>query len=124
MRLSRKGLVALGLVAALGALPACSSKANESSDKGSGNKVEVFSWWTGPGEEEGLNAMIEDFKKNNAGVEVVNAAVSGGAGTNAKAILANRLQAKDAPTSYQRHAGLELADDIKAGQVDDITSLY
>ncbi|HEY0476130.1 MAG TPA: ABC transporter substrate-binding protein [Kofleriaceae bacterium] len=88
------------------------------------DQVEVFSWWTGAGEQEGLDAMIADFKSKNPSIEVVNAAVSGGAGTNAKAILANRLQAGNPPDSYQRHAGLELADDIKAGKVEDLTPLY
>jgi glucose/mannose transport system substrate-binding protein len=88
------------------------------------DQVEVFSWWTGAGEQEGLDAMIADFKSKNPNIEVVNAAVSGGAGTNAKAILANRLQAGNPPDSYQRHAGLELADDIKAGKVEDLTKLY
>jgi len=88
------------------------------------DQVEVFSWWTGAGEQEGLDAMIADFKKKNPNIEVVNAAVSGGAGTNAKAILANRLQAGNPPDSYQRHAGLELADDIKAGKLEDLGKLY
>jgi len=88
------------------------------------DQVEVFSWWTGAGEQEGLDAMIADFKAKNPTIEVVNAAVSGGAGTNAKAILANRLQAGNPPDSYQRHAGLELADDIKAGKVEDLSKLY
>jgi glucose/mannose transport system substrate-binding protein len=88
------------------------------------DQVEVFSWWTGAGEQEGLDAMIADFKKKNPTIEVVNAAVSGGAGTNAKAILANRLQAGNPPDSYQRHAGLELADDIKAGKLEDLGKLY
>lgn len=88
------------------------------------DQVEVFSWWTGAGEQEGLDAMIADFKSKNPSIEVVNAAVSGGAGTNAKAILANRLQAGNPPDSYQRHAGLELADDIKAAKVEDLTKLY
>lgn len=88
------------------------------------DQVEVFSWWTGAGEQEGLDAMIADFKSKNPGIEVVNAAVSGGAGTNAKAILANRLQAGNPPDSYQRHAGLELSDDIKAAKVEDLTKLY
>jgi glucose/mannose transport system substrate-binding protein len=87
-------------------------------------QVEVFSWWTGAGEQEGLDAMIADFKAKNPGIEFINAAVSGGAGTNAKAILANRLQAGNPPDSYQRHAGLELADDIKAGKLEDLTKLY
>jgi glucose/mannose transport system substrate-binding protein len=126
MRRSRRSLLALGLVAALVALPACSPKSSDSGSSGdSGNKkVEVFSWWTGPGEQEGLDAMIKDFKTKNPGIEFVNAAVSGGAGTNAKSILANRLTAGDPPDSYQRHAGLELADDIKAGKVEDLTYLY
>jgi glucose/mannose transport system substrate-binding protein len=88
------------------------------------DQVEVFSWWTGAGEQEGLDAMIADFKTKNPNIEVVNAAVSGGAGTNAKAILANRLQAGNPPDSYQRHAGLELADDIKAAKVEDLGKLY
>jgi glucose/mannose transport system substrate-binding protein len=88
------------------------------------DEVEVFSWWTGAGEQEGLLAMIADFKAKNPTIEVINAAVAGGAGTNAKAILANRLQAGNPPDSYQRHAGLELADDIKAAKVEDLTKLY
>src|SRR5262245_60529387 len=30
------------------------------------DQVEVFSWWTGAGEQEGLDAMIADFKSKNA----------------------------------------------------------
>jgi glucose/mannose transport system substrate-binding protein len=89
-----------------------------------GNQVEIYSWWTGPGEEDGLRAMVADFQARNPGVHVVNAAVSGGAGSNAKAILASRLLANDPPDSYQRHAGLELADDVRSGKVQDLTGLY
>jgi glucose/mannose transport system substrate-binding protein len=87
-------------------------------------EVEVFSWWTGGGEARGLEAMIADFKTKYPGVEFVNAAVAGGAGTNAKAVLASRLQANDPPDSFQGHAGAELSDYIKAGQVEDLTFLY
>jgi glucose/mannose transport system substrate-binding protein len=122
MRRTLRRVLALGVAAAVVALPACSSSSNSGGDGAS--KVEVFSWWTGPGEEDGLAAMIADFRSKNSGIEFVNAAVSGGAGSNAKAILAGRLQAGDPPDSYQRHAGLELQDDIKAGKVQDITYLY
>jgi glucose/mannose transport system substrate-binding protein len=67
--------------------------------------VEVFSWWTGGGEAAGLEAMIEVFKGDYPNIEFVNAAVAGGAGTNARAVLATRLQAGDAPDSWQGHAG-------------------
>jgi glucose/mannose transport system substrate-binding protein len=137
-------VLALSFAAALLTVSACSKKTSpkkepaedKSAEKGTdtaakepekpagGGQVEVFSWWTGPGEQEGLDAMIADFKTKNPGIEVINAAVSGGAGTNAKAILANRLQAGNPPDSYQRHAGLELADDIKADKLEDLTSLF
>ncbi|MDQ7906521.1 ABC transporter substrate-binding protein [Phytohabitans sp. ZYX-F-186] len=127
MRYSRRGIVALGLAAALIALPACSSSANDDDGGSSGSgdtEVEVFSWWAGPGEKEGLDAMIADFTTKNSGIKFNNAAVAGGAGTNAKTVLATRLQAKNPPDSYQVHAGLELASDIEAGYVEDITYLY
>ena len=44
-------------------------------------QMEVFSWWTGGGEEAGLNALIEVFEEENEGVEFVNAAVAVGSGT-------------------------------------------
>jgi glucose/mannose transport system substrate-binding protein len=116
----RLGTVALILAAAVFALPLY--VLTPGADRN--NKVEVYSWWTGPGEEDGLRAMIADFEARNAGVQLVNASVSGGAGSNAKAILASRLLANDPPDSYQRHAGLELADDVRSGKVQDITSLY
>jgi len=87
-------------------------------------KVEVFSWWTGGGEAKGLEAMIADFKQKYPNIEFVNAAVAGGSGTNAKAVLASRLQAQQPPDSFQGHAGAELLDYIKAGQLEPLNSLY
>src|SRR5687768_6233129 len=119
IRLSRRRLLAVGLAAALLTLPACSSDANDTGDGAdSATQVEVFSWWAGPGEKDGLEAMIADFKKNNPDVEFNNAAVAGGAGSNAKTVLATRLQNNNPPDSYQVHAGLELGSDIKAGKVE------
>ncbi|MEK7787251.1 MAG: carbohydrate ABC transporter substrate-binding protein, partial [Chloroflexota bacterium] len=71
-------------------------------------QVEVFSWWTGGGEAAGLDAMIVVFGQKYPEVTFVNAAVAGGAGTNARAVLATRLQASDPPDSFQGHAGQEL----------------
>ncbi|MAT45311.1 MAG: ABC transporter substrate-binding protein, partial [Anaerolineaceae bacterium] len=64
-------------------------------------QVEVFSWWTGGGEAAGLEAMIKVFNEKYPDIEFINAAVAGGAGTNARAVLATRLQAGDAPDSWQ-----------------------
>ena len=53
---------------------------------GGAQKVEVFSWWTGGGEAAGLEAMGKIFAAEFPNVEFVNAAVAGGAGTNARAV--------------------------------------
>ena len=88
-------------------------------------QVEVFSWWTGGGEAAGLDAMIKIFAKQYPGIEFVNAAVAGGAGTNARAVLATRLQAGDAPDSWQGHAGQELIGTyVAAGQLEPLNFLY
>jgi ABC-type xylose transport system substrate-binding protein len=88
-------------------------------------KVEVFSWWTGGGEAAGLDAMIVVFKAQYPGIEFINAAVAGGAGTNARAVLASRLQAGDPPDSWQGHAGQELIGTyVAGGQIEPLNDLY
>jgi glucose/mannose transport system substrate-binding protein len=89
------------------------------------DEVEVFSWWTGGGEAAGLEAMIEVFKAEYPEIEFVNAAVAGGAGTNARAVLATRLQAGDAPDSWQGHAGQELIGTyVAADQLEPVNFLF
>jgi glucose/mannose transport system substrate-binding protein len=121
-------IIGAGLVALL-LLSAC----NDDGDEGDGvaapegevsGDFEFFSWWTGPGDSEGKEALLELYQEQNPQVDVVDAVVAGGAGTNAQAVLASRLQANDPPDSYQRHAGAELLDDIEAGLVEDLSSLY
>ena len=90
-----------------------------------GGEVEIFSWWTAGGEAEGLNAMYEVFKENYPGVEIINATVAGGAGSNAKAVLATRMQAGDPPDSFQVHAGHELIDSwVKAEKMEPVTFVF
>lgn len=108
-------LTTLVLAAAL-ILSACGPKAS---------KVEVFSWWTGGGEAAGLEAMIKVFNAKYPNIEFINAAVAGGAGTNARAVLATRLQAGDPPDSWQGHAGQELIGTYVAGnQIKPLNDLY
>jgi len=88
-------------------------------------QVEVFSWWTGGGEAAGLEAMIKVFQAEYPDIEFINAAVAGGAGTNARAVLATRLQANDPPDSWQGHAGQELIGTyVAANQLEPLNFLY
>jgi len=88
-------------------------------------QVEIFSWWTGAGEEAGLNGLIELFKTKHPDIEVINAAVAGGAGTNAKAVLASRMQGGDPPSAFQVHGGAELNTGwVAADKVSPLNDLY
>lgn len=89
------------------------------------SEVEVFSWWTGGGEAAGLEAMVKVFNEKYPNIKFINSAVAGGAGTNARAVLASRLQANDPPDSWQGHAGWELIGTyVAAGQIEPLNFLY
>lgn len=77
---------------------------------GSGAKGQVIvaSWWTSGGEYAGLNEMFKIYKQQNPDVEIVNAAIAGGAGTNFKGQLLSQLIGGVAPDVFQLHAGLEV----------------
>ncbi|MFF4238396.1 ABC transporter substrate-binding protein [Actinomadura geliboluensis] len=106
------------------AMSGCGGDDGGGGSKNDKSEVEVFSWWTGPGEADGLQAMQADFEKKNPGTKFVNAAIAGGSGTQAKAVLASRLQNRKPPDSFQGHAGAELLDYIKAGQIEPLDDFY
>lgn len=92
---------------------------------GAANKLEIFSWWTAGGEADGLNAMFQVYKQRFPKVQIINATVAGGAGTNAKAVLKTRMQGGDPPDSFQVHGGAELVDTwVKTNFMDSLTALY
>jgi len=89
------------------------------------SQVEIFSWWSGGGEAAGLDALIEKFSEDYPQYEIVNSAIAGGAGTNARAILASRMQAGDPPETFQGHAGQELIGTyVAADQLEPLNDLY
>jgi glucose/mannose transport system substrate-binding protein len=87
-------------------------------------RVEIFSWWTGAGEEDGLNALIKLYKQNYPGIEVINATVAGGGGINAKSVLQTRMVGGTPPDSFQVHGGAELIQSyVKTGMMEPISNL-
>jgi len=103
--------VGLGTLGALQAAPA--------------GKLEIFSWWTAGGEAEALNAVFGIYHARYPAVQIVNATVAGGAGTNAKAVLKTRMLGGDPPDSFQVHAGHELIDTwVRNGSMEPLTGLF
>jgi glucose/mannose transport system substrate-binding protein len=136
MYLRGRGVAAVGVMATISlVLAACGGgdggdaapEAPTGTGAGTGpvaGDFEFFSWWTGGGDSEGKLALLDLFKQQNPDVNIIDAAVAGGAGTNAQAVLASRLGSGEPPDSYQRHAGAELLSDIQDGFVEDLTWLY
>jgi glucose/mannose transport system substrate-binding protein len=89
------------------------------------SQVEIFSWWVGGGEAAGLAAMQVVFEAQYPDITFVNAAVAGGSGTNARAVLATRLSAGDPPDSWQAHAGQEIIGTyVAANQIAPLDDFF
>ncbi|CAN2243763.1 UgpB ABC-type sugar transport system, periplasmic component [actinobacterium SCGC AAA044-D11] len=109
------------LVVALAAVALVASTAPAAPAAGN---LEIFTWWASGGEAAGLEGMTTEFVKKNPDTTFVNASVAGAAGTNAKGVLVSRMEAGNPPDTFQAHAGAELSSYVKAGQLEDLTSLY
>jgi len=117
------------LQASLGAAGALAVGANLALPRiaAAAGKLEIFSWWTAPGEVEALDALYGTFKASNPDVDLVNAALAGGtgAGGNMKAVLQTRMLAGQPPDSFQVHLGHELLDShVKAERMEPLDFLY
>jgi len=122
MRKNSFRLVAAASAIAL-AVTGCSSSSDDAAN--SDAQFEIFTWWASGGEAAGLKAMTDLYEAQNPDTEFINAAVAGGAGVNAKAVLVSRIEAGDAPDSFQAHAGKEVVASYAAqGKLEDLTSLY
>jgi glucose/mannose transport system substrate-binding protein len=86
--------------------------------------LEVLSWWTSGSERSALNVLFDDFHSANPSVNVRNAAVAGGGGSNAQVVLTNRLLAGNPPDVWQTHPGAAIQHYIDAGLVADISAVY
>lgn len=112
-------LVIFGLV-----LTGCSNSSSNGSSAKNKGKLEIFSWWTAGGEADGLKALIGQFHDKYPDIKVVNEAVAGGAGSNAKAVLATRMQGGDPPSTFQVHGGAELMTWVNAGKLQPLNDFY
>ena len=87
--------------------------------------VEVFTYWTAGGEAEGLAAIEEVFAQQHPGINVINAVIAGGVGSNANAVLATRMTGGDPPDTFQIHGGAELIDSwVKSGFTESLADFY
>jgi glucose/mannose transport system substrate-binding protein len=125
MRLSKRATAAAATCLAVALVASgCGGDSGSGGSGGGSKNVEVFTWWADGGEKAGLDGLVSQFKTDCSQYTFVNGAVAGGAGANAKQVLASRLQQGDPPDTFQAHAGAELTDYIKAGQIEDLSQEY
>lgn len=87
-------------------------------------KLEVFSWWTSGSEAKALRALFQIYRQRNPGVEILNAAITGGGGSAALPVLQTRLADGNPPDTWQTHPGAQLKGYVDAGNCSSVTDLY
>ncbi|WP_051812748.1 ABC transporter substrate-binding protein [Kitasatospora sp. MBT63] len=126
MPITRRGLL-LG-VPAVGALTALAgygrAGAARASAPGPSGQLELYSWWTEGADQNGLLALLADFKGRAPLLACYNGARSSRAAAGPQAELERRLAAGDPPDSFQCHAGAELAGRAAAGRLAPLDQLY
>jgi glucose/mannose transport system substrate-binding protein len=128
MHKSFKMVGVAAMTAAALTLAACGGAGTPSgsaSSAGAGaGTLEVFSWWTSGSEADALKVLETAFTTAEPDVTYKNAAVSGGGGSNARTVLATRLQGGNPPDSWQLHPDKDLFSVVEDGSPADLTSLY
>jgi glucose/mannose transport system substrate-binding protein len=117
----RRAAVAVALTMAL-AVSACGGEQPTSASKDT-KQLEIVSWWTSGSEAAALNTLLAAFRQANPGVEPVNAAVAGGAGSQAIVELAKRLRSGNPPDVWQTFTGKSVQGYAERGSVRDVSSV-
>jgi glucose/mannose transport system substrate-binding protein len=121
-RRRRTAVAAAAAVLAL-AVSACGGDAPTSATTAT-NRLEVVSWWTSGSEASALDALLAAYRRANPAVQTVNAAVAGGAGSQAIVALAKRLQQGNPPDVWQTFAGQSVQGYGRRGVVRDVGSVF
>jgi glucose/mannose transport system substrate-binding protein len=119
----RRAAAAAAAAALVVALGGCGGNSPTNADT-STKRLDVVSWWTSGSEAAALNVLVNSFRDANPGVEVVNDAVAGGAGSNAIVELAKRLQRDDPPDVWQTFDGKSVQGYARRGFVRSVAPVY
>jgi glucose/mannose transport system substrate-binding protein len=118
----RRAAAVVAVTAVALALGACGNTPTSATK--STKQLEVVSWWTSGSEAAALNALFAAFRASSPGVDVVNGAVPGGAGSNAIVELAKRLQRDDPPDVWQTFAGKSVQGYARRGVIRSVASVF
>jgi glucose/mannose transport system substrate-binding protein len=87
-------------------------------------QLEIFHWWTGPGEREAADAMFAALGAAYPDVEVVENPVAGGGGVSHRVVLQGRMAAGIPPDTFQTLGGAELKAYVDGGALEPLDALW
>jgi|YelNatPaOPRAMG01_1025707.scaffolds.fasta_scaffold06374_7 glucose/mannose transport system substrate-binding protein len=87
-------------------------------------KLEIFHWWTAPGEREAADAMFKAFKDKYPDVKIVENPAPGGGGVNMRVVLQARLTAGLPPDTFQTLGGAELKNYVDSNVLKPLDDLW
>jgi glucose/mannose transport system substrate-binding protein len=87
-------------------------------------KLEIFHWWTAPGEREAADAMFAALKAAYPDIQLVENPVPGGGGTEHRIVLKARITAGIPPDTFQTLGGAELKDYVDSGVLQPLDDFY
>jgi glucose/mannose transport system substrate-binding protein len=116
--MKREGLVVWGCLTLCSSLVACGSDAP--ADESGDQRLEVFNWWTNPGERDALDAVLSTFSQRYPHTEVINAGVA--TLSKAQENLQERMQSGDPPGTFQTVGGWDLWKWVAYNGVDETDS--
>lgn len=88
------------------------------------HQLEIYHWWTAPGEREAADAMFAALKDAYPDIEVVENPSPGGGGVNQRVVLQSRIAAGDYPDTFQTLGGAELKNYVDSGVLEPLDELW
>jgi glucose/mannose transport system substrate-binding protein len=87
-------------------------------------QLEIYHWWTAPGEREAADAMFAALKAAYPDITLVENPVPGGGGTEHRVVLKARITAGIPPDTFQTLGGAELKDYVDSGVLQPLDDFY
>lgn len=115
-------LIALSLV--LTACPAIQPQAGAPAPVTGGRQLEIYHWWTAPGEREAADAMFAALKAAYPDITVMENPSPGGGGVNQRVVLQSRIASGDYPDTFQTLGGAELKNYVDSGVLKPLDDLW
>jgi len=87
-------------------------------------ELEIYHWWTAPGEREAADAMFAALKAAYPEIQVMENPSPGGGGVNQRVVLQSRIAAGDYPDTFQTLGGAELKNYVDSGVLQPLDDLW